>query len=285
MNKDNQNIRLLIVDDEEDFLESTSKALSRRGFVVDCAQNGTDAIKMAKKNSYDILILDVKMPDIDGIAVFRIIHKILPDLLILLLTGHSTLNDAFQTLKEGVTNYLTKPIEMDELAMCIKNVVSLTDETPDKRNNDLEQYDSDEVIRIMLIDDEYEFLESLKKVLQRRKMDVITMDSGEKALMYLKNKLVDVVVLDVKIPGMNGLEILQRIKQDFPSIEVILLTGHPSISNAIDGIRLGACEYLQKPYKATSLATTIRKLYTIRKQFILEQQQKLIEEIQHRFPD
>jgi len=119
----------------------------------------------------------------------------------------------------------------------------------------------------------------------RIKMDVITADSGEKALTLLKEGLVDVAVLDIKMPGMDGLEVLRQIKQNFPSVEVILLTGHPSVETATEGIKLGANEYMKKPPDVDELAATIRKLYQNRKETIIAQQKKLIEEIRRRYPD
>jgi len=93
------------------------------------------------------------------------------------------------------------------------------------------------------------------------------------------------VVLDVKMPGMDGLEVLRRIKRDFPSVEVILLSGHPSVEAAVQGVKLGASEYMKKPPKIEDLAATIRWLYRSRQKAILEQQKKLIEEIRRRYPE
>ena len=277
--------RLLLVDDEEEFLTSSSQALGRRGFDVNVALNGVTALEMVEKSEYDVVVLDVKMPDIDGVEVFRQIRKKLPDLPVILLTGHGSIDDAFQTSKDGIADYLAKPIDIEELAVCIRGIVEKAESNREKNGIAAEQIGFEEIVRVMLIDDEVEFLESMKKVLQRRKMEVITSESGREALALLKESLVDVVVLDVKMPDMDGLEVLRHIKQDFPSVEVILLTGHPSVETAMEGIKTGASEYIKKLPEVDELAATIHKLHRDRKDAILEQQKKLIEEIRRRYPE
>jgi len=287
MDKKLSEIKILLVDDEEEFLTSSSQALGRRGFEVDIAPNGVSALDMIDKSSYDLIVLDVKMPDIDGIEVFRQISKKLPDLPVILLTGHSSFHDAFQTSKNGIADYISKPIDMEELAKRIREAVNKAKSHAENNDQDpdLLKYSGDEIIKVMLIDDEVDFLESMKKILERRKTEIITAESGELALTLLKERMIDVVVLDVKMPGMNGLEVLRHIKTDFPHVEVILLTGHPSVEAALEGIKLGANEYMKKPPKIDELITTIRKLFYNKQEYIQEQQKQLIEDIKRRYPE
>ncbi len=101
--------------------------------------------------------------------------------------------------------------------------------------------------KVLLVDDETEFLETLIKRLKKRNLDVISASSGREALETLKYNEVDVVVLDVKMPDMDGIETLKEIKSLKNEIEVIMLTGHASIEVAIQGMELGAFDYLMKP--------------------------------------
>jgi len=285
MSMDKKKFRLLIVDDEEEFLMSSSQALGRRDFVVDMAPNGVTALEKVESNQYDAVVLDVKMPDIDGIEVFRQIHRIRPNLPVLLLTGHSSIGDAFHTSKDGIADYLSKPIDMDELAKCINRAISAAAGREEMAEEGFPAIDTGEPVRVMIVDDEAELLDSLRKIFQRRNMEVTTAVSGEVALSMLQQALVDIIVLDVKMPGMDGLEVLRRVKQQYPSIEVILLSGHPSVEAALEGVRLGAGEYLKKPPDIDELVNTIRRLYLDRKRAHFEQQQKLIDEIRRRYPD
>ncbi len=101
---------------------------------------------------------------------------------------------------------------------------------------------------IMLVDDEVTFVKTLAKRLEKRNIETITAFSGEESLEALKtHQNLDVVVLDVKMPGMDGLEALKRIKMELPLIEVIMLTGHATIESGIEGMKLGAYDFLMKP--------------------------------------
>lgn len=103
---------------------------------------------------------------------------------------------------------------------------------------------------VLIVDDEVAFVETLVKRLARRDLRVVAAHSGPEALEKLDvsgpNKI-DVVILDVKMPGMDGLETLARIKEEHPLIEVIMLTGHATVESAIEGMKKGAFDYLMKP--------------------------------------
>ena len=285
MVEDMSNIKLLLVDDEEEFLTATSHALGRRGFDVEVAPNGVTALEMVKHGEFDVVVLDVKMPGIDGVEVFRQIRNALPRLPVVLLTGHGSIDDAFHTSKNGVADYLSKPIDIDELSARLHEAIGKAKRRSETTDVTTTPADPAGTIRVMLVDDEVDFLESLKKVFERRNMDVITACNGYDALEILNKSLVDVVVLDVKMPGMDGLEVLRRIKKDFTSVRVILLSGHPSVEAAMQGVHLGASEYIKKPPEIEALAATIRELYRSRQEAILEQREKLIEEIHRRYTE
>lgn len=100
---------------------------------------------------------------------------------------------------------------------------------------------------IMIVDDEEDFRNTLAKRLEKRNLKVLKAGSGEAALALIRQTPVDVVALDVRMQGMDGLEVLQAIKAYDPDIEVVMLTGHASVEAAVQGIELGAFDYLMKP--------------------------------------
>ena len=101
---------------------------------------------------------------------------------------------------------------------------------------------------VLLVDDEVSFVETLSKRLIKRNLMVLSAFGGQEALEILgKNQTLDVVILDVKMPNMDGIETLSKIKKAFPLIEVIMLTGHATVETAIEGMKLGAFDYLMKP--------------------------------------
>ncbi|WDP88550.1 MAG: response regulator [Desulfobacter sp.] len=104
-----------------------------------------------------------------------------------------------------------------------------------------------EKMKILLVDDEPRYLETTKKLIERRGYDTFTAESGEAALRIMDTHSVQVVILDVKMPGMDGNETLRVIKERWPLAEVIMLTGHATVDSAIDGLKSGAWDYLMKP--------------------------------------
>ena len=116
--------------------------------------------------------------------------------------------------------------------------------------------------RVLIVDDEEDFLETLVNRLQKRDIDAAGVTSGEEALKMMKGKLFDVVILDVKMPGgMDGIEALREIKKIQPLAEVILLTGHASVETSIEGMKLGAFDYLLKPVKLEELMTKMAQAF------------------------
>lgn len=113
--------------------------------------------------------------------------------------------------------------------------------------------------KILLVDDEEEFVSTLAERLRMRGIDTQVAYDGEGALRQIVASPPEAVILDVMMPGMGGLEVLRRIKEDHPSIAVILLTGIGSTREGVEGMRLGAFDYLMKPLQIEALIEKIRE--------------------------
>jgi signal transduction histidine kinase len=116
-------------------------------------------------------------------------------------------------------------------------------------------------IRLLLVDDENDFRQTLAKRLTKKGIAPEQAESGEKALSILNQKEMHVVVLDVKMPGMQGIEVLHHIKEKHPKTEVIFLTGHAATQDGVDGIKRGAFDYLSKPVEFEHLLSKIKQAY------------------------
>ena len=116
--------------------------------------------------------------------------------------------------------------------------------------------------RVLVVDDEEDFIETLVNRLEKRDIDTTGVRSGEEALELMSKRLFDVVILDIKMPGgMDGIEALKEIKKIQPLTEVILLTGHASVETSIEGMKLGAFDYLLKPIKLEELLTKLAQAF------------------------
>jgi DNA-binding NtrC family response regulator len=116
-------------------------------------------------------------------------------------------------------------------------------------------------IGVLLVDDEEQFVETLAMRLEARNYAVATAFNGDQALNHVKARDVDVVVLDVLMPGLSGIDTLREMKKLRPLTEVIMLTGHATVETAIEGMKLGAFDYLMKPTEIEDLVDKINKAY------------------------
>jgi len=120
---------------------------------------------------------------------------------------------------------------------------------------------------ILLVDDEIPFVNTLTKRLSKRELNIVAAFNGQEALAQLEeDSHIEVVVLDIKMPGMDGLQTLEEIKKRYPSVEVIILTGHSTIDSAIKGMRLGAFDYLVKPCDIDQLISRMEEAVARKRQ-------------------
>lgn len=131
--------------------------------------------------------------------------------------------------------------------------------------------------KVLLVDDEVDFLDTLLKRMQKRQVNVSGVQSGEQALDWLETNSADVIVLDVRMPGMDGIETLRAIKKKNPLIEIIMLTGHANLEVAREGIELGVFDYLMKPFDIDELLYKIQDAY--KRKSIQEQKIKALKEV------
>ncbi|MBI5582235.1 MAG: response regulator [Deltaproteobacteria bacterium] len=136
--------------------------------------------------------------------------------------------------------------------------------------------------KVLLVDDEVEFLDTLSERMRNRGMEVSTSSSGAEALKKVEQESYDVIILDLMMPGVDGLEALKILKEKKPELQVILLTGHATVEKGIEAMKLGAMDFLEKPADLSQLTEKIKKAQA-KKMLIVEKQteekiKKLLEE-------
>ncbi len=133
---------VLVVDDEEEFREMTIKRLMRKELQAEGAENGAVALKMIEKGHFDVVLLDVKMPEMDGIEALRRIREIKPLVEVVLLTGHASVDSGIEGMKLGAFDYLMKPMEFEELLEKLRDAY-------EKRYHQLEKIEQAQIKRHM----------------------------------------------------------------------------------------------------------------------------------------
>jgi two-component system, NtrC family, sensor kinase len=247
MNNKKRNV--LIVDDDVIICNLLEKELLRNYFNTQSANNGTDALKILEKKKIDILLLDIKLPDIDGLEMLKKVKATYPDCEVIIITGYGNIDNAILSLKNGATDYIEKPIESDDIsAACGRAIERLIKKEKLSYKN-----------TILVIDDDISITRSIKKILEKEEFHVFKADSGEAGLKIIENNKVDIVISDIKLSGMDGIEILRKAKGYYSDIEVILVTGYKEESLSIEALRAGAFDYISKPINLDELLISIQK--------------------------
>ena len=135
-------------------------------------------------------------------------------------------------------------------------------------------------IKLLMVDDEVKFLESISKRLALKNFDVTTAVSGKEAIESAEKGFFDVAVVDFQMPGMDGVQVLNALKERHKYLEIIMLTGHATVDSAVECTKLGAFKYLEKPYDFENLVEAIQEAYEARLKKKFEHNKQRMEEIQ-----
>ncbi len=133
--------------------------------------------------------------------------------------------------------------------------------------------------KVLLVDDEQDFLETLSSRLEMRGLKVSAVTSGEQAIAEAKQQDYDAIIVDLSMPGIDGLETLRRIKAENPTAEIIMLTGHASIASGVEAMKLGAGDFLQKPVELSELMSKIGEAKDKRMLVLQKQSQEELRKI------
>jgi DNA-binding NtrC family response regulator len=118
--KEQEQTRILIIDDDESVRETVSKALEKAGFVVDTAENGREAIEKAQANFYNLALIDIRLPDMEGTKLLTAMRDTTPKMAKIILTGYAALENAIEAVNKGADSYIRKPVDIEELLRIIK---------------------------------------------------------------------------------------------------------------------------------------------------------------------
>jgi len=354
--------RILVVDDDRIVLVGLEGVLRHGGFEVTTASSGQEAVELLGSDTFDLVLTDLVLQDIDGIAVLKKTHEVNPETVVVVITGFASINSAIEALRQGAFDYLIKPCENEEILIRVRrglerrqllrrireqelqeerlkaitqtavtvndqintplNVIQASTEylrgaideddatvkeslsfiesevTKIKEvvsnlakivNPRIKQYALDEItmvdldrpaaagssdighereqdagngdgVRILVVDDEEYMLQSLSKLLTLMGFETQVADSGEKALEVLGQHNVDVVITDINMPGMSGMELLKRVKKKNPHLPVIIITGF-GIDKAKElADKNNADGFLPKPFKMNDMKQMIDKV-------------------------
>jgi len=285
-------IRVLLVDDEEDYVNALAERMDMRDLQSKIALSGEEALAVLDDEPPDVIVLDLRMPGMGGMEVLERVRKEHPHIQVIILTGHGGEKEEREARRLGAFEYMQKPADTGTLIRNIKGawrrsvevareLISEGKEEFDKSmtaaalaeggmpDEAAEMMEGDSAsgkeekragaLKVLLVDDEEDYVRTMAERMEMREVGSDVALSGEDALSQLEADLPDVMVLDLKMPGMGGMEVLEYVRRHYPQVQVIILTGHGSDKEKLEAQRLGAFDYLQKPVDIGDLMESVRR--------------------------
>lgn len=264
--------KILLVEDNEMNRDVLSRRLERKGFEVIMAIDGQQGIDMAIGHRPDLILMDLSLPIIDGWEATRLLKAdpITARIPIIAVTAHAMAGDRDKAIEAGCDDYDTKPLDILRLVGKIEtllargsggNADSVLEEPPPAGYIKSASVSGLGLSRgrILIVDDIEENRDILTRRVSREGYLYLTAENGEIAMRILEEQNIDLVLLDIQMPVMDGFEVLRRMKADtaFRHIPVIVISASTENESVIKGIEMGADDYLPKPFDAVLLKARI----------------------------
>jgi DNA-binding NtrC family response regulator len=244
---------ILLTDDNKEFTQNVSDILELKGYKVRIANDGFEALEIIKTSTVDLILMDIKMPVMNGVETFKKIKSINPEVPVIMLTAYALEELIQESLQEGAFACLKKPLDFDELFITIEQAIP---------NGSM----------ILVADNNENLCQNLKDILIQKGYRVsIALDSTS-AIEKVRTFAFDIMLLDMKLPPLNGLEVYLEIRRLCPGIVVVIITGFlAEIEKMVEMTRkAGAYALLEKPINIDTLLSLLEQIENLKREKIFE---------------
>jgi len=230
--------KIIIIDDQLNLLTTLKFIFEEYDFDVTMVSSGLEALEIMKEKIFQVALLDIHMPEMDGLDTFRRIKEVSPSTAVIMMTGNRNSPQVQKSISEGAVTVIYKPFSVHDLMTMIKELL--------KRPI------------VLVVDDRTDDRIMLKNALEVTNFRVIEAESGEDAIAKIQKGEFDVCIVDYKMPGMNGVDTIENIKKLYPEVIAILMSGH-TLEDALRSELSDKKElaFLEKPYNMKKLAEII----------------------------
>ncbi len=242
-------IKVLLVEDDEMARRRLRRVIEKEGYKVFAACDGYEAMKLYNSEKPEVVVTDVKMPRVDGIEVIQRIKEMSKTTEVILITGHGDIDMAILALREGALDYLKKPINIDQLIISLGRA----------KEKILERKNIRVPNSILILEDDDITRKKLANIYQKEKYIVFTAPNGEEGLKIFDANKIDIILTDLRMPKMNGLEFINEAKKVTKDCEFIILSGYGDEASAIEAMRQGAINFISKPIDLEQLLVSTQK--------------------------
>lgn len=239
---------IFIVDDEAELLAALRLGLQET-FDVRTTTRSLDAMSMFKTELPDCVLLDLRMPGMPGLDLLKEIKFTYPEVPVLIMAGAADETDAAITLKFGAAGYLKKPVDVHELMDKLNRVMAFSSATKEREGQ----------ANILFVDEDKQFLESIKKALMRHPYHTVTLTSASEALKIMSHQKFDIAVVNMQLSTSSGLQFIKSAKELQSEFIPIVVTNDGGQEQAIDAIKQGVFDYIRKPLNSRELVISLER--------------------------
>jgi len=236
-------LKILVVDDNEEFCQNVKDILELEDYAVATAYDGLKALDLVKQDGFDLVLMDVKMPKMDGVETFKKMKEIVPDIPVIMVTAYAVEGLIREALREGAFGALKKPLDFDKLFELIERAIP---------NGEL----------ILVVDDDESLCANMKAFLSDKGYRVSVAHDGNTAVERAWENNFDIMLLDLKLPILNGLETYLAIRDIRPNVVVIIITGYRQEMSDVaqQALQGNAYTCLEKPINMDELVLLLRQI-------------------------
>ncbi len=239
-------ISILVVDDNINLCRTMSFILKRKGYAIITAKDGLKAIENVKERSFDIIFMDIKMPLMDGVETYKRIKKIRPKAIVIMMTAYAVEELVQEALQEGAYSIIYKPLDIERVIVLIESLREV-----------------EEGALVLVVDDDPGTCITFKKILIKKGYNVNIASTGEEAIAIAKEKIYNIIFIDIKMPTINGLETYLVIKEINPKAVVIMMTGYRQEMTSLikEALQNNAYTCIYKPLDMTEVIKLVNEIW------------------------
>ena len=228
--------KIMVVDDDPGMRLTLEGIIEDEGYDVVGAEDGYRAIELAKQSNFALILMDIKMPGINGLEAYREIKRVSPNSVVVMITGFSVEDLVKEALEEGAYAVIYKPFEMEQILDIVNHVLKTT--------------------LVLLVDDKAADRLFMRAILEETGYEVQEASNGAEAIAMAAEKHYAVILMDIKMPDMDGFTALDRIRQFDPQAKAIFISGYTLDDSVIASLRAA----LPKPVDPDQLLELMRSL-------------------------
>ena len=269
----------MAVDDDPNALEVLAASLGEAGLDVLTATSGEEALRIVAKATPDLILLDLMMPDMNGHDLLRELksNKETSDIPVVVITALDQVEEKERAIQGGADDFLAKPIARSELLIRVRTFLKVKHLRQELERTLLYLHELEAALHagassqekadptrpplatILIVEDELMERAIYADLLREHGYKVLSVPTGAQALELLQVKPIDVLMVDLVLPGVSGLDLIERVKTVTPETPVIVVTGHPSSHNVIAALKLGAFDFIVKGFKPEVMLHSVKR--------------------------